>query len=354
MPKDTESPILDAEDAANGAGLIYVNDDMPGITRIRAGRGFSYRDARGRTIRDKAERKRLAALAIPPAYEDVWICPDPRGHILATGRDAKGRKQYRYHPDFREVRDSAKYDHMLEFATALPRIRRQVDKDMGRRGLPAEKVLATIVWLLENTMIRVGNSGYVKENRSHGLTTLRDRHVTFAGSEVRFRFKGKGGKEWDLDIRNARVAKIVRAAQDIPGQHLFQYLDEDGQRREVSSTEVNDYLRGISGREVTAKDFRTWTGTVLAALALAEYEAADSEAAARANVREAIETVAATLGNTPAICRKCYVHPQIIDAYLSGGLKLELREKIADNLKKPDLRPEEKQVLTFLRRRLKS
>jgi DNA topoisomerase-1 len=354
MPKDTESPILDAEDAATGAGLIYVNDDMPGITRIRAGRGFSYRDARGRTIRDKAERKRLAALAIPPAYEDVWICPDPRGHILAAGRDAKGRKQYRYHPDFREVRDSAKYDHMLEFATALPRIRRQVDKDMGRRGLPAEKVLATIVWLLENTMIRVGNSGYVKENRSHGLTTLRDRHVTFAGSEVRFRFKGKGGKEWDLDIRNARVAKIVRAAQDIPGQHLFQYLDEDGQRREVSSTEVNDYLRGISGREVTAKDFRTWTGTVLAALALAEYEAADSEAAARANVREAIETVAATLGNTPAICRKCYVHPQIIDAYLSGGLKLELREKIADNLKKPDLRPEEKQVLTFLRRRLKS
>ena len=353
MPKDHDSPVIDPEDAAASAGLRYVNDDMPGITRVRAGKGFSYRDAKGRTIRDKAERKRLAALAIPPAYEDVWICPDPRGHIQATGRDAKGRKQYRYHPDFREVRDSAKYDHMLDFATALPKIRAQVHDDMGKRGLPARKVLATIVWLLENTMIRVGNTGYAKENKSHGLTTLRDRHVSFDGSEVRFRFTGKGGKEWDLDIRNRRVAKIVRAAQDIPGQHLFQYLDEDGERQKISSTDVNEYLREVSGREVTAKDFRTWTGTVLAALALSEYEKADSEAAAKANVREAIEAVAARLGNTPAICRKCYVHPHIIDAYMAHELKLELREKIADDLKKPDLRPEEKQVLKFLRRRLK-
>lgn len=353
MPKDHDAPIIDPEDAAESAGLLYVNDDMPGITRVRAGKGFSYRDAKGRTIRDKAARKRFAALAIPPAYEDVWICPDPRGHIQATGRDAKGRKQYRYHPDFRELRDSAKYDHMLDFAAALPKIRGQVRKDMARRGLPAQKVLATIVWLLENTMIRVGNTGYAKENKSHGLTTLRDSHVSFDGSEVRFRFRGKGGKEWDLDIRNARVAKIVRAAQDIPGQHLFQYLDEDGARQEIGSSDVNDYLREVSGREVTAKDFRTWTGTVLAALALSEYEKADSETAAKANVREAIEEVAARLGNTPAICRKCYVHPQIIDAYMAHELKLELREMIADDLKRPALRPEEKQVLTFLKKRLK-
>lgn len=352
MPKD--SPIIDPEDAARSAGLIYVNHDMEGISRVGAGTGFSYRDAKGRTIRDRAERRRLAALAVPPAWTEVWICPDPRGHLQATGRDAKGRKQYRYHPDFREVRDSAKYDHMLDFAAALPKIRARVDSDMGLRGLPAEKVLATIVWLLENTMIRVGNSDYARDNKSHGLTTLRDRHVSFAGSEVRFRFNGKGGKAWDLDIRNARVAKIVRAAQDIPGQHLFQYVDDEGARHQVSSTEVNDYLRDVSGREVTAKDFRTWTGTVLAALALSEYERADSEAAAKTNIRAAIEEVAARLGNTPAICRKCYVHPQIIDAYLSGELKLELRGRIADNLKKPGLRPEERQVLTFLRRRLKS
>ena len=352
MPKD--NPIVDPEDAATGAGLVYVNDDMAGISRVRAGTGFSYRDAQGRTIRDRAERRRLNALAVPPAWTEVWICPDPRGHIQATGRDARGRKQYRYHPDFREVRDSAKYDHMLDFAAALPRIRARVDQDMGLRGLPAEKVLATIVWLLENTMIRVGNSDYARENKSHGLTTLRGRHVSLKGSEVRFRFKGKGGKEWDLDIRNRRVARIVRAVQDIPGQHLFQYLDEDGERRQVTSTEVNDYLRRVSARDVTAKDFRTWTGTVLAALALAEYERADSQAAAKANIREAIENVAAHLGNTPAICRKCYVHPQIIDAYLSGDLKLELQGQIADNLKKPGLRPEERQVLRFLKRRLKT
>ena len=351
MPKDS---IIDPQDAAESAGLIYVNDDMAGITRVRSGKGFSYRDAKGRTIRDKAERKRLAALAIPPAYDDVWICPDPRGHIQATGRDAKGRKQYRYHPDFREVRDSAKYDRMLDFAKALPALRAQVDQDMSRRGMPAEKVLGTIVYLLEHTMIRVGNSDYVKQNKSHGLTTLRDRHVSFDGNRIRFRFRGKSGKEWDLGLRDRRVARIVRAAQEIPGQHLFQYLDEDGARHQVSSSDVNAYLRDISGRQITAKDFRTWTGTVLAALALAEYEKADSDAAAKRNIRDAIETVAARLGNTPTICRKCYVHPQIIDAYLADELKLELQDSIEDNLNSADLRPEEKQVLRLLKRRLKS
>ncbi|MFD1798106.1 DNA topoisomerase IB [Paracoccus aurantiacus] len=352
MPKDTKPAIVDPEDAAESAGLSYVSDDAPGISRVRAGKGFSYRGANGQTITDPKRRKRLNALAIPPAWQDVWICADPRGHLQATGRDARGRKQYRYHPDFRDVRDGAKYDHMLEFAKALPKIRKQVHEDMGRRGLPAEKVLATVVWLLENTMIRVGNTDYARSNKSHGLTTLRDRHVDIDGSKIRFHFKGKGGKNWDLGITDRRVAKIVQSVQDLPGQHLFQYQDEDGDRHQVSSTEVNDYLREISGSEVTAKDFRTWTGTVLAAIALSEYEKADSEAAAKANIRDAIESVAAHLGNTPAICRKCYVHPQIIDAYMADELKLELRDKIEQKLKKPGLRHEEKQVLKFLQRRL--
>ncbi|MFL2778818.1 MAG: DNA topoisomerase IB [Paracoccus marcusii] len=351
MPKDS---IIDPEDAAISAGLTYVNDDMPGITRQRSGKGFSYKGPDGRTITDKAERKRLASLAIPPAYVDVWICPDPRGHIQATGRDAKGRKQYRYHPEFRELRDSSKYDRMLDFARGLPQLRAQVDADMSRRGLPVEKVLATIVFLLENTMIRVGNTRYARENKSHGLTTLRMRHVTLDGNQVRFKFKGKSGKEWNLGLRDRRVARIIRAVQEIPSQHLFQYVDDDGTRRQVTSTEVNDYLRQITGRQVTAKDFRTWTGTVLAALALAEYEKADSEAAAKRNVRDAIESVAARLGNTPTICRQCYVHPQIIDAYLADELRLELADTIDDTLTQTDLRPEETQVLRFLKKRLKT
>lgn len=351
MPKDS---IIDPEDAAISAGLTYVNDDMPGITRQRSGKGFSYKGPDGRTITDKVERKRLASLAIPPAYVDVWICPDPRGHIQATGRDAKGRKQYRYHPEFRELRDSSKYDRMLDFARGLPQLRAQVDADMSRRGLPVEKVLATIVFLLENTMIRVGNPRYARENKSHGLTTLRMRHVTLDGNQVRFKFKGKSGKEWNLGLRDRRVARIIRAVQEIPGQHLFQYVDDDGTRRQVTSTEVNDYLRQITGRQVTAKDFRTWTGTVLAALALAEYEKADSEAAAKRNVRDAIESVAARLGNTPTICRQCYVHPQIIDAYLADELRLELADTIDDTLTQTDLRPEETQVLRFLKKRLKT
>lgn len=352
MPKDCD--IIDPEDAAESVGLVYVNDDMPGITRQRSGKGFSYKGPDGKTIKDAAERQRLASLAIPPAYTDVWICPDPRGHIQATGRDDKGRKQYRYHPLFREVRDGAKYDRMLEFAKVLPGLRRRVDEDMRRRGLPPEKVLATVVYLLENTMIRVGNATYAKENKSHGLTTLQNRHVKLQGGEVRFRFKGKSGKEWDLGLRDRRIARIIRAVQELPGQHLFQYIDEDGERCAVTSSEVNAYLREVSGRHITAKDFRTWTGTVLAALALAEYENADSQAAAKRNVRDAIEAVAARLGNTPTICRKCYVHPRIIDAYLADELKLELQEKIADDLDEDDLRPEEKQVLRFLKKRLKT
>lgn len=351
MPKD--SLIVDPEDAAKVAGLVHVSDDMPGISRRRSGTGFSYRDATGAVIRDQRVLARIRALAIPPAWRDVWICADPRGHLQATGRDARGRKQYRYHPRFRAFRDSAKFEHMLDFAASLPRIRARVDADMGRRGLPAEKVLATIVHLLETTMIRVGNDSYARENKSHGLTTLRNRHARTEGSTVRFRFKGKGGKEWDLGLRDRRVATIIRKVQDLPGQQLFQYLDEDGNHCRVTSTEVNDYLREISGRAVTAKDFRTWTGTVLAAMALAASEAFDSVAAAKRNVRDAIATVAATLGNTPAICRKCYVHPAIIDAYLADELKIVLRREIDETLGDTDLRDEERQVLRLLKKRLK-
>ncbi|HRO15421.1 MAG TPA: DNA topoisomerase IB [Paracoccus sp. (in: a-proteobacteria)] len=345
-------PIADPQDAAESAGLVYVSDTEPGITRRRAGKGFSFRAPDGQAIRDKDEVARLKSLAIPPAWADVWICPDPNGHIQATGRDARGRKQYRYHPRFREIRDSTKYEHMLEFAAVLPAIRARVDADMARRGMQREKVLATVVHLLETTMIRIGNADYAKQNRSHGLTTLRDRHVTFDGSEVRFRFKGKSGKDWDLGLRDRRVARIVRQSQDLPGQHLFQYLDGDGIRREVTSGDVNAYLREITGIDVTAKDFRTWTGTVLAALALAEYEKADSQAAAKRNVREAIERVAARLGNTPTICRKCYVHPQVIDSYLADELPADLGGSIEDELDAPGLRPEERRVLNFLQERL--
>ena len=344
--------IVDPQDAAISAGLVYVRDSEPGITRRRAGKGFSYRDPDGKAVKDRETLDRIRSLAIPPAYTDVWICADPNGHIQATGRDARGRKQYRYHPRFREARDSTKYERMLDFAAALPALRARVDEDMSRRGMPREKVLATVVHLLETTMIRVGNADYAKQNKSHGLTTLNDRHVKVDGAQIRFRFKGKSGKEWDLGIRDRRVARIVKASQDLPGQHLFQYLDDEGERRSVTSGDVNAYLREISGTDITAKDFRTWTGTVLAALALAEYEKADSQAAAKRNVREAIEQVSARLGNTPTICRKCYVHPQVIDSYLSDELALEIGEEIAEELDKPALRPEERQVLEFLRQRL--
>ena len=344
--------IVDPQDAAISAGLVYVSDSEPGITRRRAGKGFSYRDPEGRAVKDRETLDRIRSLAIPPAYTDVWICADPNGHIQATGRDARGRKQYRYHPRFREARDSTKYERMLDFAAALPALRARVDEDMSRRGMPREKVLATVVHLLETTMIRVGNADYAKQNKSHGLTTLNDRHVKVDGAQIRFRFKGKSGKEWDLGIRDRRVARIVKASQDLPGQHLFQYLDDEGERRSVTSGDVNAYLREISGTDITAKGFRTWTGTVLAALALAEYEKADSQAAAKRNVREAIEQVSARLGNTPTICRKCYVHPQVIDSYLSDELALEIGEEIAEELDKPALRPEERQVLEFLRQRL--
>lgn len=351
---ESQAGVVDPRDAAEGAGLVYVSDEEPGISRRGAGRGFSYKDAKGRRITDKAELQRIRSLAVPPAYTDVWICPDPNGHIQATGRDAKGRKQYRYHPRFREVRESTKYEHMLDFAAVLPDIRTRIDADLRRRGLPREKVIATVVYLLENTMIRVGNDDYAKKNKSYGLTTLRDRHVDVNGSGLRFEFKGKSGKKWRLKVKDRRVARIVKASQDLPGQRLFQYIDEDGERCEVTSGDVNAYLKEISERDITAKDFRTWTGTVLAALALIEFEEVDSEAAAKRNIKAAIDHVSSRLGNTPTICRKCYVHPEIFNTYLDKQLVLELKEEIDEELKSnvAGLSPEEAAVLALLHKRL--
>jgi DNA topoisomerase I len=353
-PKKLAAAPLEPEQAAKAAGLRYVDDSLPGLSRKKVGTGFGYRDIDGKVIRDPEVIKRIRSIGIPPAYTDVWICPDPRGHIQATGRDAKGRKQYRYHARWSEIRDSTKYAHMLEFAHALPKIRARIDADMKRPGLPREKVLATIVNLLETTLIRVGNEDYVKENKSYGLTTLRNRHVDVDGKELRFEFKGKSGKLWKLRIENRRVAKIVKACQELPGQHLFQYLDENKERQEVTSSDVNDYLREISGLDITAKDFRTWAGTVLAAMALSEFEAVDSQARAKKNIKAAIERVSSRLGNTPTICRKCYVHPEVFNSYLDGNLIADIKQEVEEELKQDigDLRPEEAALLALLHKRL--
>jgi DNA topoisomerase-1 len=348
--------IADPEESAREAGLRYVRDDRPGITRRGAGKGFSYRDPSGARITDKRTLARIKALAIPPAWTDVWISPSPNGHIQATGRDAKGRKQYRYHPKWREVRDANKYEHTIAFARALPGIRERVEADLRKPGLPREKVLALIVRLLETTLIRVGNDEYARQNKSYGLTTMRDRHVDVEGSTVSFSFNGKAGVEHEVDLRDRRLARIVKRCQEVPGQELFQYIDESGDRRDVTSDDVNAYLKEISGQDFTAKDFRTWAGTKLAAEALAEFEEFDSDAAAKQNVVAAIERVASRLGNTTAVCRKCYVHPAVIDAYMDGdtvaSIKARAGKELAQHLH--DLDPEEAAVLMLLHERLEA
>lgn len=346
--------VADPRDAAEEAGLVYIDDGTPGLSRRKSGTGFSYRDAKGRPVRDPAVLARIRALAIPPAYTEVWICARANGHIQATGRDAKGRKQYRYHADFRAARDLTKFEHVMAFAEGLPAIRARVDADMGARGLPRDKVLATVVHLLETTLIRVGNDDYARTNKSYGLTTLRDRHATVEGAALTFRFTGKSGKTWNLGVKDRRVARIVKACQDLPGQELFQYRDEAGAVRDVTSADVNAYLREITGQDVTAKDFRTWAGTVLAALALQEFEAFDSQAIAKKNLRAAIEHVSARLGNTPTICRKCYIHPEVLDGYLEGDLLLQVKDAVEDELRQDltRLRPEEAAVLGLLQARL--
>ena len=344
----------DAPAAARSAGLRHVHDSMPGIARLADGAGFRYADAHGAPVRDEATLARIKSLAIPPAWTEVWICARDNGHLQATGRDAKRRKQYRYHPRWRALRDEVKYERMLEFGKALPAIRRQVDAALKLPGLPREKVLATIVYLLQVTLMRIGNEEYARSNHSFGLTTLRARHVRIDGSAVEFRFRGKSGVYHAIKVEDKRLARIIARARDLPGQELFQYVDDDGATHSVDSADVNDYLRGISGEDYTAKDFRTWAGTVLAALALREFEQFDSQAQARKNIVRAIEAVAEKLGNTPSICRKCYVHPAVIDAYLEGAvldtLRTRAEQELAEGLH--DLQPEEAAVLVLLQQRL--
>jgi len=350
-------PAAAAEQApatARQVGLRYVSDEAPGITRKPAKNGFRYLDRDGKPLKDEATLARIKSLAIPPAWTDVWISPWDNGHIQATGRDAKRRKQYRYHARWRAVRDEAKYDRMINFGKALPAIRRKVDEALSLPGLPREKVVATVVYLLEATMMRIGNEEYARTNKSFGLTTLRDRHANINGGSVEFQFRGKSGVHHKVKVSDPRVARIVRKSRDLPGQELFQYLDENGERRAVGSGDINDYLREITGEDYTAKDFRTWSGTLLAALALQEFEKFDSQAQAKKNVMRAIETVAKKLGNTPTICRKCYVHPAVIDAYMDGAmldaLREEARQELADDIQA--LSPEEAAVLAFLQERL--
>ncbi|HXC54223.1 MAG TPA: hypothetical protein VNU97_02925 [Rhizomicrobium sp.] len=340
----------DPQLAAESAGLRYISADSGGIARRRVGTGFSYANGGGVRISDKATLARIRALAIPPAWTAVWICPQANGHIQATGIDAKGRKQYRYNDEFRALRETAKFEHILIFAQVLPRIRDTVAKDMARHGLPREKVLATIVHLLETTLVRVGNKDYAKTNGSYGLTTLREPHVEVAGGTLRFHFKGKSGKTWNLKVQDRRVAKVVRACQDLPGQQLFQYLDADGKRQGVDSADVNAYLKEITGREITAKDFRTWFGTVAAALALHTRGGCDTVTAAKKTVREVVAEVSGRLGNTPTICRKCYIHPQVLAAYADRELVLRIRQAAGDDTAK--LSPEEAAVYRFLVGRL--
>ena len=346
--------VTEPEAAAEEAGLRYVGDEQPGYTRKRKGDGFEYFDTEGKPIKDEQRILRINRLAIPPAYKDVWICPTLNGHIQATGRDDRGRKQYRYHERWREVRDENKYERIIVFGQALPKIRRRLNKDLALPGLPRNKVLATVVQLLERTFIRVGNEEYARENKSFGLTTMRNRHVDVDGSNVRFNFRGKSGVNHEVDVDDRRVAKIVTKLQDLPGQELFQYVDKEGEKHSVTSEDVNDYLREITGQDFTAKDFRTWAGTVLGAMALQAQDAFENKTQAKKNVKDAISAVAKILGNTPAVCRKCYVHPAVLETYLDGdlieGLKQQTEKTLSESLS--DLRADEAAVLSFLQERL--
>jgi len=345
---------LDPVVAAKRAQLRYVSDAMPGITRHRARNGFDYKLSNGSLVRDIATLKRIRKLAIPPAWTDVWICRDPNGHLQATGRDQRGRKQYRYHPRWREVRDEAKYGKVLIFARVLPLIRARVEQDLKRPGLPRERVLAAVVRLMEMTLFRVGNSEYAKQNNSFGLTTLRDRHVRIEGSHIHLSFRGKSGNRYESDINDRRLARIIKGCRDLPGYELFQYLDGNGSQHAVGSEEVNAYLREITGEDITAKDFRTWAGTHLAAEALRGFRHLDSESKRKKTIVRAIEKVARHLGNTPAVCRRCYIHPAILDGYVDGTLLETLAAKTETYLKEniAHISAEEAAVTAYLRLRL--
>jgi DNA topoisomerase-1 len=316
---------LDPVAAADAAGLHYVNPEGIGIRRLPSGRGFVYRDAGGKLVRDAATLARIRSLAIPPAYRDVWISRDAKGHIQAIGRDDRGRKQYRYHAEWKTVRDAAKYGKLLLFAQALPQIRARVEHDLALPGLPKEKVLAAVVRLLERTLARVGNEQYAKANKSFGLTTLRNRHARVKGGQIVFEFRAKHGIHRHIDLEDKKLARIVKKCQELPGQALFGYLNEEGTPRNIASEDVNAYLREITGEEITAKDFRTWAGTKLAIVALRHIGGFASKGAAKKNVLRAVEGVAKMLGNTAAVCRKCYIHPAVLDGYVEGKLDALLK-----------------------------
>ncbi len=343
-----------APEVAKSAGLRYVADDRPGITRHRRGKTFTYRAPGGAVVRAAETLRRIRSLVIPPAWTEVWICPQENGHIQAVGRDARGRKQYRYHPRWREVRDESKYSRVVTFGEALPRIRRRVNADLRRRGMCREKVLATVVRLLETTLIRVGNDEYAQQNGSYGLTTLHNGHAKVRAGQITFEFKGKSGKRHRIDVRDPQIAKLVRRCQDLPGQDLFGYVAEDGAVRDVTSDDVNTYLRDIAGEEFSAKDFRTWAGTVLAAVALREFEEFSSVKQAKGQIVQAVEAVAKMLGNTPAVCRRCYIHPVILDGYLTGQTIATLQQSAEQRLRGSlaKLKPEEAAVMMLLRERL--
>ncbi len=339
--------------AARAVGLRYVDPSEPGIGRRRAGSGFTYVDEDGRRVADEEVLARIRAVAIPPAWTDVWICRSPRGHIQAMGRDARGRRQYRYHALWQQTRDATKYERTIAFAKALPRLRRQVDRDLRRRGVPREKVIAAIVRLLEMTLVRVGNEEYARDNRSFGLTTLRNRHARVTSSGLKLSFRGKGGKEHVVGLQDRRLARVMKSIQELPGQKLFQYEDDDGKPQAVDSDDVNDYLRAAMGDDFSAKDFRTWAGTVLAASALQEVEIGDPAKPTNAALGRAVAKVAAQLGNTPAVCRRCYIHPQIVDAYLDGSLAGEPSQRAGQlRPRVSSLRADERRVLQLLERRL--
>jgi DNA topoisomerase-1 len=340
--------------SARRAGLRYVSDEGDGIRRVKAGRGFRYVRSRGGAVRDRATLSRIRALVIPPAWTDVWICPNPNGHLQATGRDARGRKQYRYHARWREVRDESKYDRLLAFARALPVIRRRVAADLRRKSLERERVLATVVRLMDVAFIRVGNEEYARDNHSYGLTTLKDQHAKVTGEKIRLQFRGKSGKAHDISISDPRLAGTVRRCRDIPGQDLFQYYDEAGDRQAITSGDVNDYLREIGGEEFSSRDFRTWAGTVMAFELLRQCRAAASDREARRVVAGVIEQVASKLGNTVAVCRKCYVHPAVVDRYLCGkypgGARREPPEMRGVKRPRTGLAPIERETVRFLRK----
>jgi DNA topoisomerase I len=355
IQKHLEATIVsDPAESAEAVGLRYVTDNVTGISRKRSGKkGFAYLDVQGDRIQDPEELKRINALAIPPAYKNVWICSLPNGHLQATGRDAKGRKQYRYHPLWRSVRDQTKFTRMIIFSQSLPSLRERLERDLSLPGLPKSKVLAAVLRLMELTRIRVGNEEYARTNESYGLTTLRDEHVEIKGSKVQFSFRGKSGVEHEIEIADRRLAKIVKRCQDIPGQELFQYRDDDGAFQSITSGDVNDYLREISGQDFTAKDFRTWAGTVLAASELVSIGTFTSKTAAKKNIVQALKTVAAHLGNRPATCRKYYVHPAILEAYQDETLH-QIMHKYAETIVESAhaLKPEELAVVALLEQRL--